>query len=222
LEQGADINTGPINAENGEVRRYTRLDAAQFQLEMAVRALLQFDDPISALTLAGAAETVLSDLQPIDGIFGVDAWSIRAICNTHINTAHRKEAADLLRSAYNQLKHANKLPAHIHEIQETSVHIWLLLSIRAFTSLGGTASPILNAFKLWAMAARPEWISENDSPLIRSFAESSEWLRRAPKADAYRMILAAVESKSLVPNTQSLPSKSLIPNPKSLQEQVQP
>jgi hypothetical protein len=203
LESAADIkerNSSGAIAEGGEMRRYTRLEAAQRQLEMAVRALLQFDDPISALTLAGAAERVLSDLQPSDGILGVDAWSIRAFCNTHIKQERQEAAAVLLRKTYNQLKHAQRSPSAVHDIHESEVLIWLLLSIRAFTALGGTATPILNTFNFWVMAARPDWISADDPELVKKFSEANRELGHLPKAKAFAALLEMVSSISQIPN----------------------
>jgi hypothetical protein len=54
-----------------------RLEAVRDQIDSAIRVYFLWDDLVSALALAGAAERVLSDLQPKDGIFGVDAHSIR-------------------------------------------------------------------------------------------------------------------------------------------------
>jgi hypothetical protein len=50
-----------------------------------------WDELVSAATLAGAAERVLSDLQPQDGIIGVDAHSIRSMINLYIKEEHHKE-----------------------------------------------------------------------------------------------------------------------------------
>ena len=57
-----------------------------------------WDELVSAVTLAGAAERVLSDLQPQDGIIGVDAHSIRSMIN--LKEEHQKDAAKLFRKDY--------------------------------------------------------------------------------------------------------------------------
>ena len=56
------------------MRMIARIDAARCQIDRAITAYFE-DDLVSALTLAGAAERVLSDWQRQDGLFGVDAYS---------------------------------------------------------------------------------------------------------------------------------------------------
>jgi hypothetical protein len=71
----------------------TRFDAVSSQINSAIRMFFLWDDLVSAVTLAGAAERVLSNLQPQDGIVGVDAYSIRSMVNLYIKDEHRREAA---------------------------------------------------------------------------------------------------------------------------------
>ncbi len=63
-------------------RKITHLEAVRDQIDSAIRSYFLWDDLVSATTLAGAAERVMSDMQAQDGIFGVDAASIRSITFT--------------------------------------------------------------------------------------------------------------------------------------------
>ncbi len=182
------------------MRQFTRLEAVQLQLEMAVRAFLQFDDPVSALTLAGATETVLSDLQPKDGLFGVDAWSIRAFCNLHIKPEHHKAARDLFRQKYNMLKHAERDAQTDHKIDETSVLFWILISIHAFLALGGTKTDVLIAFRTWLVLARPDWFSDTDPAMMNALFAARSKVEQMGKPQAFEAIQSALTNKSLFPN----------------------
>jgi hypothetical protein len=84
-----------------------------------------WDDLVSAVTLAGAAERVLSDLQPQDGIIGIDAHSIRSMINLYIKEGHHKDAAKLFRKDYDFFRHADRDAAQSYELKENSV-AWLI------------------------------------------------------------------------------------------------
>ena len=71
----------PILVSMPTIRKITRLEAVRDQLDSAFKVYFLWDDLVSAITLAGAAERVMSDMQPKDGIFGIDAASIRSIIN---------------------------------------------------------------------------------------------------------------------------------------------
>src|SRR5277367_858560 len=117
-------------------RKITRLDAVRDQIDSAIRAYFLWDDLVSALTLAGAAERVMSDLQPQDGIIGVDAWSIRSMVNLHIKTEHQKKAAALFRADYDFFRHADLKPQADYELNETTVDFFLYAAIGAYEFLG--------------------------------------------------------------------------------------
>lgn len=186
--------------EPSKAIQFSRLDAVKHQLDLAVRAYLQFDDPVSALTLAGAAERVLSDLQPQDGILGVDAWSLRAFCNLHIKPEYQKAAGKLLRDGYDFLRHADRAPNRVLELNVETVEIYLLLSIRAYSALAKSNTTVMIAFKLWMMVERPHWISEEDAPAIREFSNAACNLPDRSNPKFFTTLLGFIETKSLIPN----------------------
>src|SRR5271165_120360 len=117
-------------------REISRLDAVCNQINSAIRAYFLWDDLVSALTLAGAAERVLSDKQPADGILGVDAFSIRAMVNLYIEDAYQSKAAKLFRADYDFFRHADQKPQDDYEFSERWVDFQLLLSIGSYEFLG--------------------------------------------------------------------------------------
>src|SRR4030081_1382952 len=110
-------------------RKLTRLEAVSDQIDSAIRVFFLWDDLVSALTLAGAAERVMSDLQPQDGIFGVDATSIRSAINLHVLPEYQKRAAALFRKDYDFFRHADRNPQGDYELKEPSAEYLLFICL---------------------------------------------------------------------------------------------
>jgi hypothetical protein len=113
-------------------RKITRRGAVRDQINSAIRAYFLWDDLVSALTLAGAAERVLSDRQPADGLLGVDAFSLRSMVNLYIREEYQSEAATLFRKDYDFFQHADRKPQDDYEFSEEWVDFLLLVAIGAF------------------------------------------------------------------------------------------
>jgi hypothetical protein len=109
------------------IRTITRLEAIRDQLDSAYKAYFLWDALVSALTLAGAAERVLSDLQRRDGLFGVDPYSIRSIVDLYIKPEHQKDAAKLYRADYDFFGHADVNKDNTYELKEEVVEFWLFV-----------------------------------------------------------------------------------------------
>lgn len=191
----------------GDVRRYTRLEAVERQIEMAIRARLQFDDPVSALTLLGAAERVLSDLCGAPQ-WGENALSIKLFVEKFANNGKHKKAADFLREPYNRLKHAYTDPEIEPTIDLHMLDTLLMLVIREFGNQSRTLTPVMLAYNLWAATSSDDWGAEEilGEPLLKK-------LRAAATGQSDSIIFSSCLSH--------FESKSLIPNPKSLKEPAQ-
>jgi hypothetical protein len=219
LEKTADNekrSSGGAIAEDVEVRPYTRLEAARCQLEMAVRARLQFNDPVSALTLAGAAEKVLGDLQPRDAVTSNGHVSIRAFVNEHCRSNDRKKVEDAIRLAYDQLRHADrpgKGENYIHNLESGWVDGFLGMCVYAFSRRNpsnedfaewfNSLPPVLGVFLVWSFLTDPRtWARASSTENFDSKVQ--EEFMRLPQLSAFEALLELVESKSLVPNPKSL------------------
>lgn len=207
MERGSAEEPG---AQTQSIRRYTRLEAVERQLEMAVRARLQFDDPVSALTLAGAAEKVRSDLQPMDATIRSGYDSVKAFVNEFVKPERRRAVVRDIRNAYDQLRHADKLPNHTHELAPDWVDAFLKMAIYAHAGRPPTKEtrdfaewfyrmpPVLGAFLIWMFLNDPRgetWTREleNDPEKLNEF-------KSLPCSAAFEAILDLVRSKSLIPN----------------------
>ncbi len=161
------------------------------------------------MTLAGAAERVLSDSQPAEAKTSDGFDSIKAYCNEFVEEGSRKEVAAKIREAYNQLRHADQKPAHIHSLDPEGVDAFLLMTIYAsahrpqaknqdFAVWFNSLPPILGTFVTWMFLNDPRgetWINDlgNDPEPLQQF-------KSLPVAIAFEAILELVESKSLIPN----------------------
>lgn len=167
---------------------------------MAIRAQLQFDDPVSAITLAGAAESVLSDLQPQSGILGIDAWSVQACLDLYIKDEFHGDARDMLRHGYDFLRHADgkkegKRPCDALTLHQASVDFFLLLGVKAYTALGNAASTVMRAFICWMMMERPNWFRD-ECPGRNEMALARSNFPNLTKSERFAALLAVIESQS--------------------------
>lgn len=178
---------------------------------MAIRALLQFDDPCSALTLAGAAERVLRDKQPKDATLSAGFHSVGAFCNEVIAPSERTLTAKKIDFAYDQLRHADVHRDHEHVLDLEGVEMFLLLTVWAYAGKPKGSEqafyewfyglpPMLGAFVIWMFFnyENTTWDRRPDEnfPKLKSL--------RSDKRLAFDELVELVESKSLIPNPKSL------------------
>ena len=171
-----------------------RFDAISSQINSAIRMFFLWDDLVSAVTLAGAAERVLSDLQPQDGIIGIDAYSIRSMINLYIKDQHRKEAAERFRKDYDFFRHADRDSAESYELKESSVAWLILMSLLAFEFLGQRKTMEMRAFMWWFMASNPNWVKP-DAPDLALIMELRENLREISKREYLSAFIVATEGR---------------------------
>ena len=127
----------------------------------------------SALTLAGAAERVLSDKQREDGLLGVDAFSIRSMINLHISEEYHREAAKYFRRDYDFFRHADRKPQEDDEFSEEWVDFLLFLAIGGFEFLGQKKSDEMWTYINWFAMKYPERLSK-DGPFTPTMLAMKE------------------------------------------------
>jgi hypothetical protein len=142
------------------IRTITRLEAVRDQLNTAYKTYFLWDDLVSALTLAGAAERVMSDMQSQDGIFGVDAYSIRSIINLYIKPEYQKEAAKLYRADYDFFRHADVKTQHDYELKQEGVEFYLLVALSAFEHLKQKKTQAMRAYLHWFSIRNPNLVKD--------------------------------------------------------------
>jgi hypothetical protein len=166
---------------NLENRLVTRRRAVQDQLDTAIRAYFLWDDLVSAITLAGAAERVLSDMQPQDGIIGIDAYSIRSAVNLYFKTEHQSEAAGLFRKDYDFFRHADRQNVDSHEIKDISVVFTITIAIASCEFLSIEKTEIMKIFFWWTYIKYPKFFKKDCIDIfldIDDIRRISEWVSK--------------------------------------------
>lgn len=202
------------------VRRYTRREAVRLQLEMAVRARLQYFDLVSALTLAGAAERVLSDLQPKEAKTSEGFVSLKAYINeVEPDGGKRKILADQARKDYDQLRHAYPKSEWTHELDGLRADAFITLAIEAFAPRKQGADlmkwlhelpPVLGAFWFFAYLVYPgadTAARKNDQTDADVLNQVQRW-KTTVDPDLFDELVGILQRKSLIPNPKSLANPS--------------
>jgi hypothetical protein len=176
------------------MKMITRYEGVREQINSAIRLFFLWDDWVSAVTLAGAAERVLSDLQPQDGIIGVDAYSLRSMFNLYIKEEHHREAAELFRRDYDFFRHADRNAAPNYELKESSVTWLIFIALASFEFLGQKKSMEMRAFAWWFFARNPRWLKANapDAPVIMKI---NEQMAELTKRQYFLAFIAAVDGR---------------------------
>jgi hypothetical protein len=173
----------------------SRFDAVGEQISSAIRSFFLWDELVSAVTLAGAAERVLSDLQPQDGILGEDAYSIRSMINLYIKEGHHKDAAKKFRKDYDFFRHADRTVAqNNYELKKSSVAWLIFTSIVSFEFMKQKKTMEMRAFYWWFMAKNPNWLKPTAPDLPKIMKLQSEITGRS-KREYFLAFVAASEGR---------------------------
>jgi len=183
-----------MNMQPTRIKTVTRFDGVRDQIAAAIRMFFLWDDLVSAVTLAGAAERVLSDLQPQDGIIGIDAHSIRSMINLYIKEEHHKDAAKLFRKDYDFFRHADCDAAQNYELKESSVAWLIFISLCSFEFLGQKKTMEMRAFAWWFMATNPHWVKA-DAPDLALIMKLKEQILERSKREYFLAFIAATEGR---------------------------
>jgi hypothetical protein len=173
----------------------SRFDGVREQISSAIRAFFLWDELVSAVTLAGAAERVLSDLQPQDGILGVDAYSIRSMINLHVKEEYHKEAASAFRKDYDFFRHADRtVTQNSYDLKESSVAWLIFTSIVSFEFLKQKKTMEMRAFYWWFMANNPNWLKPT-APNLPLIMKMRSQITGRPKREYFLAFVAGSEGR---------------------------
>ena len=153
----------------------TKIDAAQRQLDCAIRLFLQADDALSIQTLAQAAFQILFDIYPWHRKDGFEKDLSREI--------ERMGWPDFVR-ARNFLKHADRDP---HEMMGQHSYILTMAALGfgaiLYQRVTGRFTPEMRAYDDFAHAMYPEIFQADPDPdpeVERNYRESLSRLRERP------------------------------------------
>ncbi len=133
----------------------TKFEAATRQLDDAITFLFANRDPLGIRTLAAAAHGILSDL--VENKRPGESWRTGLIEASGLS---KKDALTVLNSAQNYLKHADRDPDEVLSFEEEeNDHVIFFASLEC-GELRGPLSFRMQAFQVWHLASRPEWLNQ--------------------------------------------------------------
>lgn len=162
----------------------TKLEAAQRQLDCAIRLYIDGEDLLAVHTLSRAAFRVLFDIYPShssDGFTTNFGQFIQAFGWKRFN-----EAA-------NFLKHADKDPTAQGEVEEGDTQMGVGFGIVLYRRLTGTSTPEMMAFDSWMKALNPEkfMIPPDPDPDIEELAQQGiAMIKASPREHQLRLARA--------------------------------
>jgi len=156
-------------------------DAALRQLDVAICLLFTDSDPLAIRTLAGAAYGILADLAEKKN--RGSSWRTKIIEDSGLN---RKDALQILNSAQNYLKHADKdTNIKLTFDEEENDHLIFVASIEC-GELGHKLSFSMQAFQIWYLAMYPEKIGHDTEP-VRKSIKIFPYLATKKRADQLKL-----------------------------------
>ena len=164
------------NAEQFEV---SKLNAAQRQLDVAIRMLFGEEDPVSVHTLVGAASVLLTDLVEI--IIPQRSWDKMA---REANSLAPSEYFQVMRRDQNFFKHArgdHQAVLTFNPEETEALAFWAVMNASELAPLSIESQ----VYQLWYIAARSPFTDPEKSPLREALGLFGD-LRLLPRAERLR------------------------------------
>lgn len=152
--------------------KISKRDAANRQLDEAIRMLFEQRDPVAVHTLVGAATLIFTDL--VEAQVPEKSWDTMA---QNDNNLDKKSYFQIMRKTQNFIKHAKSDADDVLEFDTTEAPTLVMLSTLNNGELGGTLSREQSFFQLWYLAAHHkslEWESSDIPNAINVFGDISQ------------------------------------------------
>lgn len=140
----------------------SKLDAARRQLCTAISLHFDNGDEVSIHTLAHAAFTIIKDLCDNDST-GEDSITNKILSEVH-SLKLKCIWKELINRRANFFKHADEDPDDVISLDAEHTYLLLTLAIDGYHRLASEVPIEMEAFRLWAMLACPEYFPESDIP----------------------------------------------------------
>ena len=147
----------------------SKLQAAQRQIDTAIRMLFGNEDPVPIHTIVMAAFRILRDL----AAHREDVYMEGQI-NRMLIPERRNEFWAKIHGFSNFLKHADRDPDDMHDgVGESVNEPIIFMSILYYIDLGNLHTPEMLAFRSWFSALHPEFVLETADPEFRQVLDSA-------------------------------------------------
>ena len=135
-----------------QVHDITKVEAADRQLNQAIRLFFRCGDMLAVHTLTGAAFQLFADLGRVRGIVS------RYRSEELIRPERMAEWISALNETQNFLKHADKDPGGVLKFVEEGTMLFLYEAVELATRVNTNTAQERTAFRLWFVASFPEMI----------------------------------------------------------------
>lgn len=148
--------------------KVTKLEAAQRQIDAAIRLLFKNEDPVAIHTVAAAGLQILKDLAKKDT---TQVWQMMDQCfRPGMRKKWRNEVEN---KAVNFLKHADKDPDEaLENVDEIINDLTLFSACILYDDLGHQYTPEMTGFMIWYSGIFPDHIRD-DLPWSAMLAEAA-------------------------------------------------
>jgi hypothetical protein len=173
----------------GAARMITKIQAAEHQLDTAIRLFFENIDLLSSYTLAAASREITDDLceKKTHEIFRQEFarlgdalkvhLSFREEMKIYIKKEYYKDAMNLFRKRQNFLKHADKDPdGEIDDLNDHELELVIFFAGKNFSLLEKRLTPAMSIFLHWFGAAEPRMLKQR-SGTHREFIKLIDGLR---------------------------------------------
>ena len=185
------LGVDTIKAAAGAASMITKIQAAERQLDTAIRLFFENIDLLSAYTLAAASREITDDLceKQKDEIFQAELLrlgdasevrlSFREELKIIIKDEFYRDALALFKNRQNFLKHANNDPGdRIDDLPVDELSFVIMFGIRNFTLLEKRLTPAMSIFIHWFGAAKPMLFRKQRRGANNEFYGNIEELQR--------------------------------------------
>jgi hypothetical protein len=151
----------------------TKIQAAEYQLDTAIRLFFENIDHLSSYTLAAASREITDDLceKKTPELFQQeftrvgDALKVRLSSREevkiYIQDEYYNEAMRLFRARQNFLKHANKDPnGEMDDLDTRDLALTIMFASRNFSLLENRLTPAMSVFLHWFGTAEPNMLKK--------------------------------------------------------------
>jgi hypothetical protein len=144
------------------------MDAAQHQLEAAIRLTFSGEHPAAIHSMADAAYRVLRDICEARG-------DIASYCRIEalVEPSHKRDFWAAINCSGDFFKHADRDSTAIHEMDEEETDFVIVFATRLYCHLGYTPTAEMNAFMIWFIGCHPEILL----PVASAFLATAEPFR---------------------------------------------
>lgn len=185
----------------------TKIEAAEKEIDTAIKLFFENIDHISAYVLAAEALEVTNDLckKDEDEIYRSELarlgcpqkvrLSFRYEMQLHIKPEYLKDAFKSIRKDQNFLKHADR--DHDRSIQEISIEKLIFLifwAVQNFRLLENRITIAMSIFLLWFAASNQKYLSSNaDSDFLDSIGKIKDLLADPKSEQSFRLMYRSLQ-----------------------------